>query len=172
MKVCCISGECCAELLGCGVTQGAALFWLCKVLHISVSQPFQKPKQEVGVRAGRVILLALFGYGEWWHWKLATPSHCTCKVGITCVHPFSAPETCCRSGAVGEPGSRKRRGISRTFCSFCGLASIEILRICFNIRQQAGSRGMSSGLLWCYYSQVTLSSEPSACIIFKQLFCV
>lgn len=31
MKVCCISGECRSdELLGCGITQGGAVFWLCK----------------------------------------------------------------------------------------------------------------------------------------------
>lgn len=52
---------------------------------------------------------------------------------------------------MGEPGSRKRRGISRTFCLFFGLTDTEILQICFSIRQQAGSsRAMSSGLLlWC-----------------------
>lgn len=37
MKVCCISGECGSdELLECGITQGGAVFWLCKVPRVSV----------------------------------------------------------------------------------------------------------------------------------------
>lgn len=153
MKVCCVSGECrSAELLRCGVTGGAAAFWLCKVLACICVPAF--PEVEAAALAwgqSRLsIFLALSGCGERWRWKAATPPHCTGKVGIACVRPFSAPEISCRSGVAGEPGSRNRRGFSGTFCWFFGLSDIEILWICFNLRQQAGSRVARSGLLlWC-----------------------
>lgn len=125
----------------------------------------------LGSRSRLSVLLTLLGYGEWWRWKPATSPHCTCKVGMTCVHPFSAPETRSRSGAVGEPGSRKRRGISSVFWSFLRLADTEILRACSSVGQQAGSRGLSSGC-----GRMTAGSHcplsPLACVIFQQLLCV
>lgn len=64
-------------------------------------------------------------------------------------------------------------GFQERFVYSLVLPTFKILWICFNIRQQAGSWGTCSGLLlWCYDSWVTLSSEPSACIIFQELFCV
>ena len=74
MKVSCISGECrSAELLGCGVTQGAAVFWSCKVLHVSVSMPFQKSKQEpwVGVKEQAEYLV-----GTVWAWGVVALEAC------------------------------------------------------------------------------------------------
>lgn len=113
MEGCSLLGECwSAELLRCGVTQGASCV---SVLQdpVSASQPFQKAKQQpwIGVKeqAPRV-LFALFGCGEWWHRELATTAPCTCKVGAASVHHSYAPETS-RSGAGREPGSRESRGI-------------------------------------------------------------
>lgn len=54
-----------AEFLKCGVTEGAAVFWLCNVLRVSVWQPFPKLKQEPwvgGQRAGRVSC-----WHHWWY---------------------------------------------------------------------------------------------------------
>lgn len=89
------------------------MFWSCKVLPVSASQPFQKAKQQpwIGVKEQALcVLFALFGCGEWWHRELATTAPCTCKVGAASVHHSYAPETS-RSGAGREPGSRESRGI-------------------------------------------------------------
>lgn len=74
MKVCCISGECVSdELLECGITQGGAVFWLCKVPRVFVSQPFQKSKQApwVGVKEQVEYLV-----GTVWVWGVVALETC------------------------------------------------------------------------------------------------
>lgn len=118
----------------------------------------QSRHRGLGSKSRLSILLALFGYGEWWHWKLATTPHCTSKVGITCVRCFSAPETCSRSRAVGEPGSRKRRGISRTFCSSVS----PILRFCKSV--SVSDSKLVAGL-WVLVSYSGVSTARSHCLL-------
>lgn len=71
-------GECwSAELLMCGVVQGASCVQSCKVslcLHPSPSRSWSR-SPGLGWQS-RVILFVLISCGEWWHWELATTAPC------------------------------------------------------------------------------------------------
>lgn len=132
------------------------------------------PKAEAGAlgwgsKSRQSILLAPLvvscWYWEWWHWTFATTPCGTFKVGIVSVHPSSSPETCSRSGAEGDPGSRKR-WISRTLLTF---QSHWHLRFCEPV-SVSGNKLVAGGQTLIYCNSRTAgshSSEPSACTIFQ-----
>lgn len=129
------------------------------------------PKAEAGTlgwgsKSRQSIFLAPFGCWEWWHWKVAITPCGTFKVGVVSVHPSSAPETCSRSGAEGEPGSRKR-WVSRILLTF---QSPRHLRFCEPVSVSGNKLAAGVQILICYCGGRTAgshSSEPSTCTTFQ-----